>query len=65
MFMLSDTDLRRAPPPTPVERERALQALEELERFHAELLAARGGRPFPSAVDVLREVREESGDEPT
>lgn len=57
MVRMSDTEVKRLPPPTLEERERALRALDELEQFHRELLAARGGRPFPSAAEVLREVR--------
>ena len=58
---MSDSAMRRLPPPTPEEREQALKALDELEELHRELLAARAGRPFPSAVEVLRELRDEGG----
>ena len=51
------------PPLTPEERERALAALERIEERHRRLLAARGGRYFPSAVEVLREIRGEEDEE--
>ncbi len=54
-----------AKPPTPEERERALAAIERIRRRHVELLAARDGRWFPSAADVLREARGETDEETT
>ena len=51
------------PPPTPEERERALAALDRIEERHRRWLAARGGRYFPSAVEVLREIRGEEDEE--
>lgn len=61
MVRMGNTKLKRLPPPTAEERARALAALDDLERLHQEMLAARGGRPFPRSVDVLRELREEQG----
>ena len=51
------------PPLTDEERERALEALDRIEERHRRLLAARGGRYFPSAVEVLWEIRGEEDDE--
>ena len=62
MVRMSDGKSTRLPPPTPEERERALKALDELEQLHKELLADRGGRPFPTAVAVLCELRGEEGE---
>ena len=63
MARLSESGLKRSPPPTPEERERALAALADLRRLHQELLAARGGKFFPSSVEVLRELRGEMGED--
>ncbi len=59
MVRLSDASYERSPSPTPEERDHALAALDRIRRRHAELLAARGGVPFPSAVEVLAELRAE------
>ena len=42
------------------ERNHALAALDRIERRHKGLLAARGRAWFPSAVEVLRELRGET-----
>jgi excisionase family DNA binding protein len=47
------------PPLTEEERERGLQALEELKALRREMLQRRGGKPFPSSVELIREMREE------
>ena len=60
---MSDSKLTRLPPPTSEERERALAALDRIERRHKEMLAAREGRYFPSAVEVLREIRGEQDED--
>jgi len=64
MVRLSDTNLKRSPPLTTDERERALQALERIERRRQSLLDARNGRYFPIAVEVLREIRGEGEESP-
>ena len=46
------------PPSTAEERARALEALDRLRRRRERLPAERGGEFFPSAADVIRELRE-------
>jgi excisionase family DNA binding protein len=46
-------------PLTDEERQRGLAALAKLDDFQERLLAARGGQPFPSSVDVIQQMREE------
>ena len=48
------------PPPTPEEREEALALLERIKQRRERLLAARGGKPFPGAAEVIRELRDEA-----
>lgn len=49
----------RPPPMTDEEQARAWKVLQELERFREELLKERGGKPFRSSVEDIREMREE------
>lgn len=51
------------PPPTEEERREALAAIDRIDRLRQELLAARGGRYFPSAVEMLREMRGEQDED--
>jgi excisionase family DNA binding protein len=44
---------------TSKEQEQARRAVEQAKRLHAELLKARGGKPFPSSSSLLHELREE------
>src|SRR6266496_289872 len=44
---------------TKEEQERGLRALAELERLSQELVDRRGGLPFPSSVELIREMREQ------
>lgn len=46
-------------PLTDGERARGLVFIEAVRRAHAELLARRGGVPFPSSAEILHELREE------
>ena len=57
---VTDTKTSRLPPHTPQEREQALAALDRIRRRRARMLAARAGKFFPSATEVIRELREES-----
>jgi excisionase family DNA binding protein len=43
---------------TDEERERALEALAELDALRDRMMAARNGRPFPSSVELIRKERE-------
>jgi excisionase family DNA binding protein len=44
---------------TPKEQERARVAIEQAKLLQAELLNARGGKPFPSSSSLLEELRDE------
>lgn len=44
---------------TPEERQRGLEAIERLKQLRAEMLAARGGKPFSPSSELIREMREE------
>jgi hypothetical protein len=44
---------------TPKEQERARVAIEQAKLLQAELLKARGGKPFPSSSSLLEELRDE------
>ncbi|MGH2618267.1 MAG: helix-turn-helix domain-containing protein [Thermomicrobiales bacterium] len=44
---------------TPEEVQRGLEAMDRAERHAKELLAQRGGVPFPDSVDIIHEMREE------
>ena len=44
---------------TPKEQQQARLAVEQAKRLQAELLASRGGQPFPSSSSLLDELREE------
>jgi len=46
-------------PLTEEERQRGLKALEELGMLRKQVLQRRGGQPFPSSVEIIREMREE------
>lgn len=46
-------------PLTDDERQRGLAALVQLDAFQERLLAARGGQPFPSSVDLIEQMRDE------
>ena len=59
MVRMSDSTMRRLPPPTPDERERARAALERIKRRHAKLLAANGGKLLSKSADEMTEVRAE------
>lgn len=64
--MTRDTDTETIPArePTPEERKASrLIALEESRRHQREMLAERGGKLFPPAADLLRELRGECEDE--
>lgn len=63
MVRINDSSLNGRPAPTKAERTRALEAIARIERRHAEMLAARGGRFFPSAVEVVREIRGDTDEE--
>ena len=47
------------PPLTEEERQRGLDALERIDALQEKMLADRGGGPFPSSVELIREMREE------
>jgi excisionase family DNA binding protein len=44
---------------TAEEQQRGLAAVEQLKRFHRELLEERGGKPFPESWRLLDEARDE------
>ncbi|MCC7022682.1 MAG: helix-turn-helix domain-containing protein [Thermomicrobiales bacterium] len=44
---------------TPEEVERGLAALERAQEINKEILARRGGKPFESSVEIIRQMREE------
>ena len=46
-------------PMTEEERQRGLAALAELDALREQMLARRDGQPFPSSVEIIREMREE------
>ncbi len=59
---LESEDHTEAPLPdrmTDEDRERGLRALENLERLDRELLAQRGGKPFPPSWKLINEARDE------
>ena len=47
------------PPLTEEERQRGLEALKRIDALQEKVLADRGGEPFPSSVELIREMREE------
>ncbi len=47
------------PPLTDEEAERTLQVLEQIDALQEKMLRRRGGQPFPSSVELIREMREE------
>jgi hypothetical protein len=44
---------------TDEEQARAWEALRKLDEFVAEIMKERGGKPFRSVVEDIREMREE------
>lgn len=59
MVRIRNHELPQLPTPTAEDRMAALETLERLRRWREEVLAARGGRYFTSAADLIRELREE------
>lgn len=53
------TDLSQVPKLTPEDVQRSLEAMERVRQINKEILARRGGKPFESSVDIIREMREE------
>jgi excisionase family DNA binding protein len=53
------TDLSQVPKLTPDDIQRSLEAMERIRQINKEILARRGGKPFESSVDIIREMREE------
>ena len=41
------------------ERQRGLQALQQIKQLRARILARRDGKPFPSSWELIREARDE------
>lgn len=58
-------DQRRSRELSPAQRQRGLRALQQLRELQMELLRKRGGRPFPDAADLLRDLRTERDDSNT
>lgn len=56
---LPGDELVEVPRLTPEEKQRGLEALERTRRHRKEILARRGGAPFPSSVEIIHEMREE------
>ena len=50
---------REIPPLTEEERQRGLQVVAELKILRQKMLERRGGRPFPSSVELIRDTRDE------
>lgn len=48
----------KLPPPAREERQRVIELLERIRLRRERMLTERGGRYFPPAADVMREVRE-------
>jgi excisionase family DNA binding protein len=46
-------------PLTDEERRSGLEVLEQIDALQAKMLAERGGQPFPSSIDLIRQMREE------
>jgi hypothetical protein len=46
-------------PMTEEERRRGLAVLKELDALQEQMVAERGGQPFPSSVELIEEMREE------
>jgi excisionase family DNA binding protein len=53
------TDLSQVPKLTPEDVQRSLEAMERVRQINKVILARRGGKPFESSVDIIREMREE------
>lgn len=57
---LNEVDLSLRPPlMTDEEQAHAWEALRKLDEFVAEIMKQRGGKPFRSSVEDIREMREE------
>lgn len=57
---VDEVDLSLRPPlMTDEEQARAWEVVRQLERFREKLLKERGGKPFRSSVEDIREMREE------
>jgi excisionase family DNA binding protein len=60
IYPLKEVDLSLRPPlMTDEEQARAWEALRKLDEFVAEIMKERGGKPFRSVVEDIREMREE------
>jgi excisionase family DNA binding protein len=46
-------------PLTEEERQHGLEALDQIDALQQRMLAARSGTPFPSSVDLIRQMRED------
>ena len=56
---MRQTEQITIPPLTVEDTERGVQAVEDLRRFREELLARRGGIPFPSSRELINQMRDE------
>lgn len=59
----NDTDAVSTRRLTDDERQRALAVLQALDAFQKQMLAERGGEPFPSSVELIRQMRDERTEE--
>jgi len=48
---------------TEEERQRALEVLKALDALREQMRAEHGGEPYPSSVDLIRQMREERTEE--
>lgn len=48
---------------TEEERQRALEVLKALDALHQRMRAEHGGEPYPSSVELIRQMREERSEE--
>lgn len=44
---------------TPEEKQRGLEAMERIRKLNEEILARRGGEPFPDSLEIIHKMREE------
>ena len=51
------------PPITPAQQRQALEAVEAAKRLQAELLARRGGVPFPNSWELINEARDKRSEQ--
>lgn len=56
---MSKAESLSVPPLTDQEQQNLLAAVEAAKRAQKEQLAKRGGKPFPSSVSLIHEMREE------